>query len=65
MAVNDIEKAQPKKDTQSTITTKNTMKIEDIEGTKSRPRVFTRPRMTEFSTLEYADVTKKSIFLNR
>jgi hypothetical protein len=65
MAVDDIERAQPKKDTQSSIATKNTMKIEDIEGTKSRPRVFQRPRMTTFSTLEYSDVTKKSNFLNR
>lgn len=41
------------------------MKVEDIAGTRSRPRVFNRPRMTDFSTLEYSDVTKKTNLLNR
>lgn len=36
------------------------MKIDDIEGTKSRPRVFNRPRDSAFTTIDYGDVTKKT-----
>ena len=40
MDVTDIEKAQPKKDFHNEMVTKQIMKIEDIEGTKARPRVY-------------------------
>ena len=65
MSVKDIEKAQPKKDTYSAILTKETMKVDGIPGTKAKPRVFDRPRNTSFSTIEYADVTKRAEGSNR
>jgi len=34
------------------------MEIGDIEGTKSRPRVYSRPRNASFSNIDYTDVTK-------
>ena len=58
MRVDDIEKAQPKKETFAAIKTKHTMKVDDIEGTHARARVFNRPRDTNFSTINYNDVTR-------
>lgn len=59
MAVNDIDKAQPKKDLYANIKTKEVMKIDDIEGAKARARVFNRPRDQSFSTINYNDVSGK------
>lgn len=58
MSVNDIEKAQPKKDTFAGMKTKNVMKLDDIEGTHARSRIFARPRDSNFSTINYNDVTR-------
>lgn len=60
MCVNDLEKAQPKKDFHNTMSTKQTMKIDDIEGTKARARVFNRPRDSHYNCMNYDDVTKNS-----
>jgi hypothetical protein len=64
MNVNDIEKAQPKKDTYAAAKTKDLMKTKDIEGTSSRPRVFNRPR-DNFSSLFYNDVTRPTRQIER
>ena len=38
MAVDDIDRAKPKENVQAKIKTRETMKLDDIEGTKSKPR---------------------------
>lgn len=60
MKVDDIEKAQPKKDFRHTMGTKDVMKVDDIEGTRARPRIFTRPRDSHYTAFDYNDVTKKT-----
>lgn len=38
MEIDDIDGARPRKDKLANIETRETMKIEDIEGTKAKPR---------------------------
>jgi len=40
MNIDDIDKARPREDKYQKIKTKTIMEIGDIEGTKSRPRVY-------------------------
>ena len=53
IANDDIDGAKPKKDRY--FKTRETMKIDDINGTKSKPAP---KRSTSFSSLDYSDVTK-------
>jgi len=58
MTVDDIDKAKPKENAQSKLKTRETMRTDDIPGTKSIPRH--QARKAEFSALDYSDVTKKA-----
>lgn len=59
MSVDDIDRARPKKDTQILIATRPALKIDDIEGTKSKSRIFYRPR-DNYSSIDYNDVSAKA-----
>ena len=65
MNIDDIDKARPREDKHQKIKTKTIMEIGDIEGTKSRPRVYTRPRNASFSNIDYTDVTKTVVASKR
>jgi hypothetical protein len=41
------------------------MKTDDIEGTHARPRVFNRPRDSNFSSINYNDVTRDKRHIQR
>ena len=44
MLVDDIDRAKPKENAQAKIVTRETMKLDDIEGTKAKPRHQARAR---------------------
>ena len=58
MQVDDIDKAKPRENAQNKIVTREALKTDDIDGTKSKPRHVARK--TEYSAMNYDDVTKKT-----
>ena len=59
MVVDDIEKAKPKENAQNKIKTREALKTDDIDGTKSKPRHQARTNNADYSAMNYDDVTKK------
>lgn len=57
MAVDGIEGAKPKKDKHQHIKTRETMKLDDIEGTKATIRHKGRDKSPNFDSIHYNDVT--------
>lgn len=58
MFIDDIPGSRPTKKKQLDIATRDLMNISDIEGTKARPRHFTRPGgAASYQSMDYRDVT--------
>ena len=54
----DYEGAGPKKDMWAHFKTRESNKIDDIEGTKAQPRHKPRDRSPGFDAYDYSDITK-------
>ena len=57
MNVNDIEGARPRKYEVIEFARRETMKINDIEGTKAKIRHQPRNRSPDFNAYDYSDIT--------
>lgn len=58
MDVSDIQGARAKKDWHDRAKTKETNKIDDIEGTKARPRHSPRQNSAGYTSYDYSDITR-------
>ena len=58
MNIDDLEDARPKANRLNQLKTKDVMKVDDIQGTKARPRHQARGISGGYSAFDYSDVTK-------
>jgi hypothetical protein len=59
MNIDDLEDARPKANRLNQLKTKDVMKVDDIQGTKARPRHQARGISGGYSAFDYSDVTKQ------
>ena len=59
MNIDDLADARPKANKLNKVTTRDVMKIEDIEGTKAKFRHNARKNSQGYSAFDYTDVTKQ------
>ena len=58
MYIDDIQGVRPKERAHTKWATKETMKLDDIDGTKAKPRHKARENSQGYSGFDYTDVTK-------
>lgn len=63
--IKDIPGARPKKVEYIPVARRETMKIDDIEGTKAEFRHKPRNRSPQYSVYDYSDITKAQFITKR
>ena len=65
MSIIDIEGARPRKSKVIEIITRQTMRIDDIEGTKAKARHSPRQKAGGYDAYDYSDITKAQFVTTR
>jgi len=65
MNIQDIEGAKPKRDWHNDAKTKETNKIDDIDGTRARIRHQPRKNSAGYTSYDYSDITKAHFHTKR
>lgn len=65
MYIDDIEGVRPRDRAHTKWATKESMKLDDIEGTKAKPRHKERQNSQGYSGFDYTDVTKTQFVSKR